>query len=684
MTPGRLPTGGQYQAAVQNPGRCFTDPVLRDAVPQRTALGLPKPISGNFASVFPMTAPSGERYAVKCFTRDVPHQLQRYELISARLHALRPWWGTDFVFQPEGVRVEGVAYPILRMDWIEAVSLTRWVDAVVDAGGADALDGLADRFDAVVAELAAAGIAHGDLQHGNVLVRDDGELRIIDYDGMYFPGLAGLPSDEVGHPNFQPPGRTPADYGPAMDRFSARLISLSLRAIAADPPLWDRFNPDHEEYLLLDQSDFADPLASKHLAEILAHDDARVRGLGTFVRDCLPLPLEAMPDPTARTAAPPKAAAAAPAPADAGPASAAAPASTLPAWLSGRIAARPATGGAEEAAGVGAGADAGPVAEGGGAARGSAMVWALRVLVALAVAGLVAAGAGIGTGAAGVALGGVAGLAVCGGVAYVLYRRGVSGTAGGGARVGGLERRRDELDARVKEIGAAYEVRRREARAAFDAEVAGRVRRRDELAAELAGIEGERRDEGFRLLAARQAAHVAERLASVVLAPREVDGLSTLDIVHLKAAGITRPSDFSGIVYRAGHRSAPGARPLQVPYIQRPDGTEIKVTGIGEAKARRLEWWRNRHVTLARRDQPTRLPPGDEADLDARYAPRLASVREALTRARSHADAHGPREDLTRALARLDAEQRDAQRPVTEERTRVGQALQAARATADG
>jgi hypothetical protein len=639
-----------------------------------------------------MTAPSGERYAVKCFTRDVPHQLQRYELISARLHALRPWWGTDFVFQPEGVRVEGVAYPILRMDWIEAVSLTRWVDAVVDAGGAGALDGLADRFDAVVAELAAAGIAHGDLQHGNVLVRDDGELRIIDYDGMYFPELAGLPSDEVGHPNFQPPGRTPADYGPAMDRFSARLISLSLRAIAADPPLWDRFNPDHEEYLLLDQSDFADPLASKHLAEILAHDDARVRELGTFVRDCLPLPLEAMPGLTTRTAAPPSAAATAPEPADAGPGSTAAPASTLPAWLSGRIAAQPSTGGAE-AAGVGAGAgrDAGPVVDGRGSARG-AMVWGLRVLVALAVAGLVTAGVGIGMGAAGVAAGGVAGLAVCGVVAYVLYRRGAgvgagrgSGRAvGGGARVGGLERRRDELDARVKEIGAAYEVRRREARAAFDAEVAGRVRRRDELAAELARVEGERRDEGFRLLAARQAAHVAERLASVVLAPREVDGLSTLDIVHLKAAGITRPSDFSGIVYRAGHRAAPGARPLQVPYIQRPDGTEIKVTGIGEAKARRLEWWRNRHVTLARRDQPTRLAPGDEADLDARYAPRLASVRDALTRARSHADAPGPREDLTRALARLDTEQRDARRPVTEERTRIGQALQAARSTAGG
>ena len=43
-------------------------------------MGLPKMISGNFASVFPMTSAAGHKYAVKCFTRHVSHQLERYKL----------------------------------------------------------------------------------------------------------------------------------------------------------------------------------------------------------------------------------------------------------------------------------------------------------------------------------------------------------------------------------------------------------------------------------------------------------------------------------------------------------------------------------------------------------------------------------------------------------------------------
>ena len=46
-------------------------------------------------------------------------------------------------------------------------------------------------------ELQTAGIANADLQHGNVLLvpRDDGRysLKLVDYDGMYLPTLAGMP-----------------------------------------------------------------------------------------------------------------------------------------------------------------------------------------------------------------------------------------------------------------------------------------------------------------------------------------------------------------------------------------------------------------------------------------------------------------------------------------------------------
>jgi thiamine kinase-like enzyme len=39
-----------------------------------------------------------------------------------------------------------------------------------------------------------AGVAHGDLQHGNILVAN-GKPKLIDYDGMYVPALRAYPDN---------------------------------------------------------------------------------------------------------------------------------------------------------------------------------------------------------------------------------------------------------------------------------------------------------------------------------------------------------------------------------------------------------------------------------------------------------------------------------------------------------
>ena len=138
-------------------------------------------------------------------------------------------------------------------------------------------------------------MAHGDLQAGNLLVADDGRLHLVDYDGMYVPGLDGLPPDEVGHPDYQPPGRSQRDYGPAMDRFSAWLISLSLKILAAAPELWDELNPAHDEYLLLNRNDLHDLSSSPRLSVLCSHPNAEVRRLAQVMRQILSLPVAAIP-----------------------------------------------------------------------------------------------------------------------------------------------------------------------------------------------------------------------------------------------------------------------------------------------------------------------------------------------------------------------------------------------------
>src|SRR2546430_4647189 len=54
-------------------------------------------------------------------------------------------------------------------------------------------------------------VAHGDLQHGNILVRG-GSIQLVDYDGMWVPALKGRHATEIGHRAYQHPERSEQDY----------------------------------------------------------------------------------------------------------------------------------------------------------------------------------------------------------------------------------------------------------------------------------------------------------------------------------------------------------------------------------------------------------------------------------------------------------------------------------------
>lgn len=86
----KFPTGANYVEALQNPTLCFEDPDLKHGTVQQSPVLGPKAISGNFASVFSVTAPGGQRYALKCFTRDSSTLEARYQAISRQLSDLKP------------------------------------------------------------------------------------------------------------------------------------------------------------------------------------------------------------------------------------------------------------------------------------------------------------------------------------------------------------------------------------------------------------------------------------------------------------------------------------------------------------------------------------------------------------------------------------------------------------------
>ncbi|HEU0166089.1 MAG TPA: hypothetical protein VFQ54_13670, partial [Thermomicrobiales bacterium] len=146
---------------------------------------------------------------------------------------------------------------------MRGVTLDKYIDGIRHDPGL--LQDLLRRFVLLAGEMEDMSLAHGDLSHGNILV-DDGELRLVDYDGMYVPGMPFLTSAELGHDNYQHPYRDRSVFGPTTDRFSAIVIYLSIRALMYRPALWERFS--NGDNLIFVRDDFVDPANSALMAAL--------------------------------------------------------------------------------------------------------------------------------------------------------------------------------------------------------------------------------------------------------------------------------------------------------------------------------------------------------------------------------------------------------------------------------
>jgi hypothetical protein len=279
------PTPQDYNEAVQMPDLAFSDADLRQGTPQLNALGLPKPVSGSFASVYQLHTKVGQQWAVRCFLRNVPHQEARYAHISEHLHGNSLEFMVPFEFIRKGILVSGHWFPILKMQWVSGTPLIEWVERHVD--DIDALGSLQNSFIAMCRALAAHDIAHGDFQHGNILI-SDGKPKLVDYDGIYVPALATMGGVELGHRHYQHPRRSSADFDTYLDNFSAWSIWTSLRCIEQDPRLWRKLGCG-EECLLFRQEDYADPSRSVAFAYLEQHESEVIREASRTMRRLLTL-----------------------------------------------------------------------------------------------------------------------------------------------------------------------------------------------------------------------------------------------------------------------------------------------------------------------------------------------------------------------------------------------------------
>ncbi len=274
------PLSQDYNEAIQDSRSSFRDAELRAGEAVTNALGIPIPRSGNFADVYEVRCRSGARWAVKCFTREVHGLRERYAEISKYLRQVNLPFIVDFQYLQEGIRVRSQWYPVLKMRWVEGFVLNEFVRDNLDKK--PILLALGQIWLRMARRLRQAKLAHGDLQHGNVLFVPGSSayslaVKLIDYDGMCVPSLAGKNSGEVGHPAYQHPERLrTGTYSQEIDRFSLLSIATALRCLTVGGrSLWERY--DTGDNLLFRQTDLQAPAESPLFRELLTIDDPQAQ-----------------------------------------------------------------------------------------------------------------------------------------------------------------------------------------------------------------------------------------------------------------------------------------------------------------------------------------------------------------------------------------------------------------------
>lgn len=284
------PTPQDYQEAIQHPQTCFEDVELRSGTAKLDGLGLPKPISGGFASVYQMQCGQRE-WAVRCFLHEYSDQQQRYAAISNHLIQARLPYTVQFEYLPRGILIRGRWYPIVKMEWVQGESLSSYLERHV--GDSMALQRLAQRWIAMLMTLEQTSIAHGDLQHGNILIVNE-DFKLIDYDGMFVPALLGQHSHERGHRNYQHPQRSELDFGPDLDRFSSWVIYVSLLALSFESKLRSQFGAS-DECILFKEDDFKQPHASAAIQYLTQSSTPVVQAIAIDFQSLIYLPPQQIP-----------------------------------------------------------------------------------------------------------------------------------------------------------------------------------------------------------------------------------------------------------------------------------------------------------------------------------------------------------------------------------------------------
>ena len=246
-----LPTIPDYSTCIKTPALVHPS-ILKDGHPIEKGFRLIK-YAGGFCVVFPYQTPS-KKYAVRCWHAEVSDAKRRTQVIAAALKRSSLPYFVGFDFYEEGIMTPLGMQPIVVMDWVDAQSLKKFLADHISES--NVINEISENFKKMVADLHTNHFSHGDLQHGNIMVKPDHSLVLVDYDSMYVPELNGMPDEIKGLVGYQHEARWKNKLvSEKADYFSELVIYLSLKALSKMPSLWYDLNMEDTETLLFSGED---------------------------------------------------------------------------------------------------------------------------------------------------------------------------------------------------------------------------------------------------------------------------------------------------------------------------------------------------------------------------------------------------------------------------------------------
>lgn len=82
--------------------------------------------SGSYAVVF-KALENNKEIAIRCFIGSDNDYVERYRKIDSYLKNINESWKTNIEFLDNEIKVDGVYYPVLKMDWVDGKLLDKFI-----------------------------------------------------------------------------------------------------------------------------------------------------------------------------------------------------------------------------------------------------------------------------------------------------------------------------------------------------------------------------------------------------------------------------------------------------------------------------------------------------------------------------------------------------------------------------